>query len=240
MCSDWSVLLGKGRGKRGRRGSEHYSSESSEARQIQWRNPPSSQMNITVSLPPPPPPAISIAVFPLLPCSLLLHYSSVRWEFPAHGSSCCCSSLSIKPAGSALFVSEPGYCAHFSTHPSIIYPPSSSMETQSGQFARESKPSSSRSLRLWEEKHKRRERRIFWDLKESCSSASVFICWITVLALCRNEKTGSKMPEANYLLSVSWGYIKVCGAYLRSLSGYRTRFISRLPSLLPIHKLTFW
>ncbi|TKS74278.1 cAMP-specific 3',5'-cyclic phosphodiesterase 4B [Collichthys lucidus] len=29
-----------------------------------------------------------------------------------------------------------------------------------------------------------------------------------------NEKTGSKMPEANYLLSVSWGYIKVCGAYL--------------------------
>lgn len=33
------------------------------------------------------------------------------------------------------------------------------------------------------------------------------------------------MPEANYLLSVSWGYIKVCGAYLRSLSGYRTHFI---------------
>lgn len=28
------------------------------------------------------------------------------------------------------------------------------------------------------------------------------------------------MPEANYLLSVSWGYIKVCGAYLRSLSGF--------------------
>lgn len=27
---------------------------------------------------------------------------------------------------------------------------------------------------------------------------------------CREGKTGSKMPEVNYLLSVSWGYIKVC------------------------------
>lgn len=27
------------------------------------------------------------------------------------------------------------------------------------------------------------------------------------------------MPEANYLLSVSWGYIKVCGVYLQSWSG---------------------
>ncbi|KAI9517524.1 hypothetical protein NQZ68_004742 [Dissostichus eleginoides] len=40
------------REKQGRRGSERYSSESSKARQIQWRNPPSSQMNITTSLPP--------------------------------------------------------------------------------------------------------------------------------------------------------------------------------------------
>jgi hypothetical protein len=40
--------------------------------------------------------------------------------------------------------------------------------------------------------------------------ASFFVFdWIIVLALCREVKTGSKMPEANYLLSVSWGYIKV-------------------------------
>ena len=59
-------------------------------------------MNITASLPPPPPPPsppppVSIAVFP--PSSLLLHYSSVRWESPAHGSSCCRSCRSIEPAG---------------------------------------------------------------------------------------------------------------------------------------------
>ncbi|KAG7230554.1 hypothetical protein INR49_025270 [Caranx melampygus] len=36
----------RAREKQGRRGSECYSSESSEARQIQRRNPPSSQMNI--------------------------------------------------------------------------------------------------------------------------------------------------------------------------------------------------
>lgn len=36
-----------------------------------------------------------------------------------------------------------------------------------------------------------------------------------LLAFCREQKkTGSKMPEANYLLSVSWGYIKVCSVYL--------------------------
>lgn len=54
-------------GKRstGRRGG------SSRARQIQWRNPPSSQMNIAAWLPPfpppPSPPPVSISVFSLLP-----------------------------------------------------------------------------------------------------------------------------------------------------------------------------
>lgn len=66
------------REKQGRRGSERYSSESSEARQIQWRNPPSSQMNIAASLPPPPrppPPPVSIVVtFPSsLPRSSIIH-----------------------------------------------------------------------------------------------------------------------------------------------------------------------
>lgn len=51
--------------KQDRRGGERYSRESSEARQIQWRNPPSSQINIAASLPPPssPPPPVSITVF---------------------------------------------------------------------------------------------------------------------------------------------------------------------------------
>lgn len=58
-CWGWQTTAG---GKRQKRegmkrersrvggGSQCYSSESSEARQIQWRNPPSSQMNITTSL----------------------------------------------------------------------------------------------------------------------------------------------------------------------------------------------
>lgn len=42
------------------------------------------------------------------------------------------------------------------------------------------------------------------------------------------------MPEANYLLSVSWGYIKVCGAYLRSLWGYRVGLIIALCAVLSL------
>lgn len=82
------------REKQGRRGSERYSSERSKARQIQWRNPPSSQMNITTSL---PPSCFTVVFFPLLPFSLLYN-SSVRWESPAHGSSC--SIRTTKPVGS--------------------------------------------------------------------------------------------------------------------------------------------
>lgn len=130
-------------------------------------------MNITASLPPPPPP-LSIAVFPLLPSSLLLHYSSVRRQSPAHGSSCC-SSRSIEPAGSPrlqLLLSRT------SVHPPRF--PFPSMETQSWSFSaaeRESEPPSSCSLSCWEEeKPKRREERIFspffWVLEESWSSAS--------------------------------------------------------------------
>lgn len=116
------------------------------------------------------------------------------------------------------------------------------METQSWPFSaakRESEPPLSCSFSCWEEKPKKTEKRgffFFLVLEESCSSASIFLSfsslWITVLALCRNEKTGSKMPEANYLLSVSWGYIKVCGAYLRSVWGYRTLFIIALCAVL--------
>lgn len=70
MCSEYSVLLGladysRGKKRQNRQGGRErnmkrerersrvgggYSSESSEARQIQWRNPPSSQMNIAAFL----------------------------------------------------------------------------------------------------------------------------------------------------------------------------------------------
>lgn len=82
--------------------------ESSEARQIQWRNPPSSQMNITASRPPslppsfpaclsasPPPPVAIDVFFPLLsspptpPSPRRLHYSLPLLRDPgALGPSC--------------------------------------------------------------------------------------------------------------------------------------------------------
>lgn len=37
---------------------------------------------------------------------------------------------------------------------------------------------------------------------------------------CREGKTGSKMPEVNYLLSVSWGYIKVCFVPLAHIAAW--------------------
>lgn len=96
MCSDWSVLLGLADYSRGKEAEKEgrekwrnmerarqrereagkegeYSSESNEARQIQWRNPPSSQMNIAASLPPPP---VSIAVF--FPSSLPRFFSIIH------------------------------------------------------------------------------------------------------------------------------------------------------------------
>lgn len=92
--------------ERGRVGGGVIATAVRAVKQIQWRNPPSSQMNIVALLPPPPP--VSIAILPTLSSSsLLLHYSSVRSESPAHGSSCCCcSSRSTEPAGSPPHTAE--------------------------------------------------------------------------------------------------------------------------------------
>lgn len=134
MCSDWSVLLGLAdysRGKRDRsgregkkrergakrkRGSERYSSESSEARQIQWRNPPSSQMNIAASFPPPPspPPPVSIAVFfppPFLAPSPLFISALLR-----------VSSSRLQPIHRACRISSPPRLATFPHIRPSIYP----------------------------------------------------------------------------------------------------------------------
>lgn len=77
------------REKQGRRGSERYSSKSIEARQIQWRNPPSSQMNISACLlSSSPPPSPSLGFF--VPSSSLgpLHYSLACSQSRPHCSSC--------------------------------------------------------------------------------------------------------------------------------------------------------
>lgn len=66
------------REKQGRRGREQYSSESSGARQIQWRNPPSSQMNIAASLPPPPSPPPPVSIVVIFPSSLPHSFSIIH------------------------------------------------------------------------------------------------------------------------------------------------------------------
>lgn len=94
---------GREREKQDRRGSECYSSESNKARQIQWRNPPSSQMNIAASLPPPPSPPPSVSIVVIFPSSLPRSFSIIHQRAespPDHGSSCCVSSQTTEPAGS--------------------------------------------------------------------------------------------------------------------------------------------
>lgn len=153
-----------------------------------------------------------LLLFPALPSSILLHYSSVCWESPAHGSAA--AAPADLPSPLDLLLAYPRFFPS-STHRCI--PPSPGMERQNWPLSaaeRERETVLSCSFRHWKGD-------FFLPFLPFC----IFTHWITVLALHRNEKTGSKMPEANYLLSVSWGYIKVCGAYLRSLSGYRTLLI---------------
>lgn len=84
--------------KQGRRGGgERYSSKSIEAWQIQWRNPPSSQMNISACLLlSSPPPSPSLGFFLPSSSSGPLHYSLACSQSRAHSSSCC-SSRSTEP-----------------------------------------------------------------------------------------------------------------------------------------------
>lgn len=163
MCSDWSVLLGLADYSEGERREGGSATAARAAKRdkssrgtpplVRWTSLPHSRLLL---LPSPSP------FFPLLPSSLLLHYSSVRRQSPAHGSSCCCcSSRSIEPAGSPrlqLLLSRT------SVHPPRF--PFPSMETQSWPFSaaeRESEPPSSCSLSCWEEeKPERREERIFF------------------------------------------------------------------------------
>lgn len=121
-CSGWQTTAGKETEKggnektekQGRRGRERYSSKSIEAWQIQWRNPPSSQMNISACLPPPllssPPPSPVLGFF--IPSSSLgpLHYSLACSKSRAHSYSCCFSP-STEPLSPAFTFppSDPGH-----------------------------------------------------------------------------------------------------------------------------------
>ncbi|XP_012707967.2 cAMP-specific 3',5'-cyclic phosphodiesterase 4B isoform X4 [Fundulus heteroclitus] len=155
-------------------------------------------MNIAASL---PPPLVSIAVFfPLLPRPLPLHYSSARRESPAHGSSCI--FLLLFPN---VYPQSPPFCKAWRLGAGPFLPRGRLSHHKAALFAAQRR------------KHKRKREGFFFFLPLFIFGAErnllvVFFPppphWITVLALCRNKTTGSKMPEANYLLSVSWGYIK--------------------------------
>ena len=138
-------------------------------------------MNIAASLPPPPspPPPVSIAVFS--PSSLLLHYSSVRWESPAHGSSCCRSGRSIEPAGfssSYSLATTPilSSVRHLSIHPGAWRLRAGPILVLRGRVSHHQA-----ALLAAGNRHTRGEKRGFFflisfsALKESCSSASTLL-----------------------------------------------------------------
>ncbi|MEQ2279678.1 cAMP-specific 3',5'-cyclic phosphodiesterase 4B [Ameca splendens] len=141
---------------------------------------------------------LHLCVFPLLPSPLALHYSSVSRGSPAHGSSCCCHRYSW------IFLLIFQTSIHCFLHLQAWRP-------GAGPFLLRGRMSHHKPalFAIEKKKHKRRREGIFFLVpKESIVFSQISPLWITVLALCRNETTRSKMPEANYLLSVSWGYIK--------------------------------
>lgn len=174
-CWGWQTRAGgekrQRKGGNEKRENELYSRESSEARQIHWRNPPSSQMNIAASLPPPPsPPLVSIAVFsppPFLASSPLfisvLRVPSSRLQL----------LLLLQPVYRARWISPwPGYAAEFSSHLSLR---AQAWRHRAGPFLPRGRVSRQRVDLTAAEEQKRKQRGFlsFLALKEFCLSGSI-------------------------------------------------------------------
>lgn len=138
--------------ERGRVGGGVIATAVRAVKQIQWRNPPSSQMNIVALLPPPPP--VSIAVLPPPPPPRFFSIIHQCAQSPQHTAPAAAAAPAVPPSLLDLLLTQPSYSAYCLLLPSIH--PSPGMETQSWPFSaaeRKTEPSLSCSLSCSEEKH---------------------------------------------------------------------------------------